>query len=176
MAIPRPPRELNDNGEGAPHQRLGLGEPVGGLQQLRQVVEADGDVGVVRPKLASSMASARRISGSASAEPVGGLQQSLNNLAVLLRATNRLAEAEARSRLSLQLFVFFSLISALLGSVTREPLHRADARSSHPTSWGRKRHQTSTLAVSAFCSMNTRRGSTLSPISSSKRCWPRRSP
>src|SRR5262249_59192767 len=32
----------------APRQRRGLGQRVGGVQQLRQVVEADGDGGVVR--------------------------------------------------------------------------------------------------------------------------------
>ena len=55
------------DGQRAAHQRLGLGQPVGGLQQPGQVVEVGGDVGWSGPKLFSSMASARRISGSASA-------------------------------------------------------------------------------------------------------------
>ena len=64
------------DGQRPPHQRLGLGQAVGGLEQLRQVVE----VGWRRwdapaPKLASSMASARRISGSASARRLVALQQ-----------------------------------------------------------------------------------------------------
>ena len=51
-----------------PHQRLGLGQAVRGLQQRRQVVEVAGDVGMVRAVATrSSIASARRISGSASA-------------------------------------------------------------------------------------------------------------
>ena len=50
-----------------PEQRLGLGQAVGGPQQLRQVVEADGDVGWSGPYDDSSIASARRNSGSASA-------------------------------------------------------------------------------------------------------------
>ena len=61
------PKAFRENGQRAAHQRLGLGEPVRGLEQLRQVVEVDRDVRVFGPKLASSMASARRISGSASA-------------------------------------------------------------------------------------------------------------
>ena len=52
----------------AAHQRLGLGQAVRGLKQLGQVVEVDGDtLGCSGPKLFSSIASARRISGSASA-------------------------------------------------------------------------------------------------------------
>ena len=51
----------------AAHQRLGLRQPVGGLQQLREVVEGGGDVRDGRARRRSSMASARRISGSASA-------------------------------------------------------------------------------------------------------------
>ena len=35
------------DGERAPHQGLGVLEPVGGLQELRQIVEADGDVRVI---------------------------------------------------------------------------------------------------------------------------------
>ena len=34
------------NGQGAAHQRFSCGQPVSGLEQLRQVVEADGDVGM----------------------------------------------------------------------------------------------------------------------------------
>jgi hypothetical protein len=34
------------DGQGAPHQRLGLGKTVRVLEQRSQVVEADGDVGV----------------------------------------------------------------------------------------------------------------------------------
>jgi len=34
----------------APYQRLGLGQPVGVLQQVREVVEVCGDFSVVRPK------------------------------------------------------------------------------------------------------------------------------
>lgn len=33
-----------ENLEGAPHQGFRLGEPIGGPQQLRQVVEVSGDV------------------------------------------------------------------------------------------------------------------------------------
>ena len=61
------PEALLVDGQRAAHQRLGLGQPVGGLQQLRQVVEAMATSGWSGPKLFSSMASARRISGSASA-------------------------------------------------------------------------------------------------------------
>ena len=46
-------------------QRFGIREPVGDLEQRGQVVEVDGDVVMIGPELASSMASARRISGSA---------------------------------------------------------------------------------------------------------------
>ena len=35
------------DGKRAPHQRLGLGEPVRGFQERRQIVEADGDVRVI---------------------------------------------------------------------------------------------------------------------------------
>ena len=61
------PEALLIDGEGAAHQRFGLGEPVGGLKQLSQVVEALATLGWSVPKLCSSMARARRISGSASA-------------------------------------------------------------------------------------------------------------
>ena len=44
------PEALLIDGEGAAHQRFGLGQPVGGLEQLRQVVEAGGDVRVVGPE------------------------------------------------------------------------------------------------------------------------------
>ena len=48
-------------------QRLGLRQTVRGLEQLCQVVEAVATSGCSVPKDCSSMASARRISGSASA-------------------------------------------------------------------------------------------------------------
>ena len=32
-----------------PHQGFGFRQPVGGLQQLRQIVEADGDFGMLQP-------------------------------------------------------------------------------------------------------------------------------
>jgi hypothetical protein len=41
--------ELSENPELSATERLGLCEPFGGLQQLRQVVEADGDIGMLRP-------------------------------------------------------------------------------------------------------------------------------
>ena len=41
------PKLLLVDGERAAHQRLRLGDPVGGLQQLGQIVEADGHVGMV---------------------------------------------------------------------------------------------------------------------------------
>ena len=66
-------------------ERLGLRQPVGGLEQLRQVVEADGDVGVVGAVGCSSMASARRISGSASASRL----VAWSNCARLLRRWRR---------------------------------------------------------------------------------------
>ena len=55
------------DGQRAPHQRLGLRQPVRGLEQLRQVVET-GRRGMITAELFSSMASARRSSGSASAK------------------------------------------------------------------------------------------------------------
>ena len=56
------------DGQRAAHQRLGLGQPVRGLEQLRQVVEVGWRRWGARARSsASSMASARRISGSASA-------------------------------------------------------------------------------------------------------------
>ena len=57
---------LNDV-DGAAHQRLGLRQPVGGLEQLRQVVEAYGDVGVFLSVGLLVDGQRRRISGSASA-------------------------------------------------------------------------------------------------------------
>ena len=54
------------NRQRSPHQRLGLLQPVRGLQQLREVVEGGGDIGMLLPELFSSIASARRINGSAS--------------------------------------------------------------------------------------------------------------
>ena len=56
-------------------QRLGLGQPVGGLQQQGQVVEADGDVGVVGPEalLVDGQRAADQRLGLG--QPVGGLQQ-----------------------------------------------------------------------------------------------------
>ena len=63
------------DGERAAHQRLGLAEPVGGVQQRGQVVEAGGDLGMVGPE-------ARLVDGQGPAhqrlgltEPVGGLEQ-----------------------------------------------------------------------------------------------------
>ena len=35
------------DGQRAAHQGLGLGKPVRGLKQLRQIVEADGDLGMI---------------------------------------------------------------------------------------------------------------------------------
>jgi hypothetical protein len=46
--------------QGSPH----LGQPAGGLEQPPEVVEEDGDVGMVGPWTASEMASARRISSA----------------------------------------------------------------------------------------------------------------
>ena len=48
------------------HQRFRLAEPVGGLQQWARLLRRIATFGWSLPKLASSMASARRISGSAS--------------------------------------------------------------------------------------------------------------
>jgi len=59
--------ETEDDFHRPPVQRLGLGQAVRDTQQHRQVVEADGEVGVVGPYDASSIASARRYSGSGSA-------------------------------------------------------------------------------------------------------------
>ena len=59
-------REFHKNLQHPPHQRLGLVQPVGGLQQLGQVVEAMATSDGPGRRLFSSMASARRISGSAS--------------------------------------------------------------------------------------------------------------
>ena len=59
--------KLGDDLQTPAAQRLGLREPVGGLQYCRQVVEADGDAGMLRPVAFLSIASARRINGSASA-------------------------------------------------------------------------------------------------------------
>ena len=61
------PEALLVDGERAAHQRLGLGQPVGVLEQRGQVVEAMATFGCSGPKLFSSIARARRISGSASA-------------------------------------------------------------------------------------------------------------
>ena len=54
------------DGERAAHQGLGLGKTVRGLKQLRQIIEAEATLGCSGPKFFSSMASARRIKGSAS--------------------------------------------------------------------------------------------------------------
>jgi hypothetical protein len=44
----RPVARLID-GQRTAHQRLGLGQAVGGLEQLRQVVEVAGHIGMLRP-------------------------------------------------------------------------------------------------------------------------------
>ena len=41
------PKTLLKNGQSAAHEGFGLIQPVGGFQQLGQVVEADGDVGMI---------------------------------------------------------------------------------------------------------------------------------
>src|SRR5436190_892030 len=41
------PQALLGNGERTPHQRLGLGQSIGSLQQLCQIAETDGDVGML---------------------------------------------------------------------------------------------------------------------------------
>ena len=63
------------DGQRAAHQRLGLGQPVGGLQQLRQVVEVGGDVGMVGAEalLVDGERAAHQRLGLG--QPVGGLQQ-----------------------------------------------------------------------------------------------------
>ncbi len=48
VLVPCPALELDPDLHHPPHQRLGLVQAVGGLQQVSQVVESDGDVGVVR--------------------------------------------------------------------------------------------------------------------------------
>ena len=50
----------------ARRKRFGSRQPTGGLEQYRQVVEPIGDVGVIGPKLASSMVRDCRIKGSTS--------------------------------------------------------------------------------------------------------------
>ena len=67
VGVLRPEARLVD-GQRPAHQRLGLRQPVRGLEQLGQVVEVGWRRWGAPPRrLASSMASARRISGSASA-------------------------------------------------------------------------------------------------------------
>ncbi len=52
-------------GEGTAQERLRLGEAVGGLEELGEIVEVNGDVGMLFAEGGSSMARARRMSGSA---------------------------------------------------------------------------------------------------------------
>jgi hypothetical protein len=59
-------RLLRDR-QGTPVERLGLREAAGGLVQRGEVVEADGDGGMLGPSAFSRIARARRCSGSASA-------------------------------------------------------------------------------------------------------------
>ena len=48
--MPRAAREFNKDSDMPPHERLGLGEPVGVLQQFGEVVEVRRDSGMVRPQ------------------------------------------------------------------------------------------------------------------------------
>ena len=69
------PKARGDYIERAPHERLGLGEPVGVLEEPRQIVEADGDVrviGAVGVFVDAKRAPHERLGLG---EPVGGLQE-----------------------------------------------------------------------------------------------------
>jgi hypothetical protein len=64
-----------EDGEGPAHQGLGLSEPVRGLQQRGQVVEADGDVGMVVAEGALGDGEGPAHQRLGLAESVRGLQQ-----------------------------------------------------------------------------------------------------
>jgi len=49
MQMARASREFQKNGDNPAHHRFGLLQPVCALQQLRDVVEADGDLGCCGP-------------------------------------------------------------------------------------------------------------------------------
>ena len=63
------------DGERAPHQGLGVLEPVRGLQELRQIVEADGDVWVIGAEALLVDGERAPHQGLGVFEPVGGLQE-----------------------------------------------------------------------------------------------------
>src|SRR5215467_13836996 len=68
--------EIDKNSQVPAHWWFRLGQPVGGLQQLSEVVEVDRNVGVVRPEalLGDLQCSAKE--WFRFGPPVGGLQQS----------------------------------------------------------------------------------------------------
>ena len=66
---------LLEDGECAAHQRLGLGEPVGFLQQRGQVVEAIGDVGMLGAEALLVDGERAAIQRLGLGQPVGVLQQ-----------------------------------------------------------------------------------------------------
>ena len=70
----RPEARLVDR-QRAAIKRLGLAEAVRVSEQFREIVEADRHLGMIRPELASSIASARRNSGSASAKRAFAMKQ-----------------------------------------------------------------------------------------------------
>jgi hypothetical protein len=66
--------EVDEDSQSPAIDRLGLGQPVGDAEESGEIVERGRDIRMVRPEarlvgpsLASSIANARRISGSASA-------------------------------------------------------------------------------------------------------------
>ena len=69
------PEALLVDGERAAHQRLGLGKPVGGLQQSGKIVEASRDVGMLGPEALLVDGERAAIERLGLGEPVGGLQQ-----------------------------------------------------------------------------------------------------
>ena len=48
MRVPGSLEEPLENQQVTPHEGFGLGQPVRGLEQLRQVVEVYGDIGMIR--------------------------------------------------------------------------------------------------------------------------------
>ena len=74
VGVVRPEALLVDC-ERAAIERLGLGEPVGVLQQLGQVVEASGDIGMVRPEALLVDGKRAAIERLGLGEAVGGSQQ-----------------------------------------------------------------------------------------------------
>jgi hypothetical protein len=69
-AIAHSSSALLGNGERAAHQGLGLGEAVGLLQQLGQVVEVWGDGGMIGPRLFSSMPRSREAARGLRVHPI----------------------------------------------------------------------------------------------------------